>query len=49
MTVLNFDFTLYDTTIADIEYAYDDFIPGIKGKNGVRVLVKPARSIESYS
>ena len=42
MTVINFDFTLYETTIADIEYAYDDFIPGVKTKNGIRALVKSA-------
>ena len=44
MTVLNFDFTLFETTTAEIECAYDDFIPGHKGKNGVRVLVRPAVS-----
>ena len=44
MIVAHFDFTLYETTQADIEVVYDHFIPGVKSENGIRVTVKRVES-----
>ena len=40
MIVSNFDLTLYETTSVEIDMAHDHGVPGVKGKNGVRVTVQ---------
>ena len=35
-----YDFTLYNTNIEDIETGSDQFLPGLKTENGVRVTVR---------